>query len=854
VKLGDYTKAKSYYKRSLAIAERYFSSDPSGFATILNNLAGLCQLLGDFAKAELLYQRSLAIWQNALGPDHPNIASVLNNLAELYQSIGDYAKAEPLHIRSLSITEKTLGPNHPDIANSLNDLAVLSESRGDYARAEHLQKRALEIMEKAFGLDNPKVATSLNNLALLYMYLGDYARAEPLHKRSLDIRERGLGPNHSDVAESLNNLASLYQTLGNNAKAEPLYQRSLAIWQNALGPDHPLVATSLSSLARLYAALDDFQRSHDFYLKTMAIDEKLIDHVQGFTSESQKLAFLGEREGTLHSFLSLIDRYLSKDRTLRRKALDAWLERKGLVLEAQTRLQEVFAYSDDPLAVKTYQEFVDVMTQRSNLVYAGSRRGGLEIYKDEYAELEWRKERLEARLSRLSHAFLSRSNIAKADCEKVANAMPNKTALIDFARIRIFDFKTVGTERKWLPHRYIAFILHACNAESVGMINLGDADDIDRVVSLLRKGLGDVNDINRVRNASQEICRKVFEPVRNELGDVREVFISPDGNLNLIPFEILQGFDGRYLIEDYTFNYIATGRDILDFGKIKKSENKAVLMGDPDFDMGVDVKSATLRKLGINKVSGEGMKRSSDMDRLQFSRLEGTREEVEAIHIILGKERAEVYTDREALEEVLKQKDAPRILHLATHGFCLTDSELSNLQFSFMRDSLSRGLDMVMMPPMYMGSSVKMENPYIRSGIALAGANQALRAQGPKTSDGIVTAEKIFGLKLRGTDMVVLSACDTGLGEVRSGEGVFGLRRAFAQAGAKSLVMSLWKIPVEESKELMIAFYTNLQTGMSKTQALRHAILSEMEIVKKRDGVSRPHPFFWGGFVFAGEP
>ena len=329
-----------------------------------------------------------------------------------------------------------------------------------------------------------------------------------------------------------------------------------------------------------------------------------------------------------------------------------------------------------------------------------------------------------------------------------------------------------------------------------------------------------------------------------------EIFISPDGNLNLMPFELLQRPDGRFLIEDYTFNYLATGRDIVGFGEITEKGNKALLMGDPDFDMGTGEKDSTLRRLALTKVKQEGMAvRSSDMRGFHFSRLPGTREEVEAIYDLLGKDRVELYLGKEAVEELLKSKGTPSILHLATHGFFLTDLELDALA----GDATDRGLQLTSMAPKATGKRVKIENPLLRSGIALAGANKSIKSGDTNKSDGIVTAEKILGLKLRGTDMVVLSACETGVGEVQTGEGVFGLRRAFTQAGAKSLVMSMWSVPDRETKELMVEFYRNIQSGkMDRCQALRQATLKEMKIVKKRYG--HTNPFYWGAFLFMGEP
>jgi len=340
----------------------------------------------------------------------------------------------------------------------------------------------------------------------------------------------------------------------------------------------------------------------------------------------------------------------------------------------------------------------------------------------------------------------------------------------------------------------------------------------------------------------------VFAPLQRELGPVKEIFIAPDGNLNLLPFEVLQGPDGKFLIEEYTFYYLGSGRDLLGFGTSQSTGAKALLIGDPNFDLGREEKASTLRQLALLEgKDGAGAKRSTELRGFHFARLPGTRQEVRAIHTLLGAEKADLFTDKEALEEVLRQKGTPRILHLATHGFFLSDLDLASL-----RDD-DRGMHQSGLGAAPPANVVKNENPLVRSGFALAGANRALAASDLEQSDGLVTAEKILGLRLRGTDLVVLSACETGLGEVKNGEGVFGLRRAFTQAGAKSLVMSMWSVPDRETQELMIEFYKNMLSGtMNRAQALRQAALSQMQVVKTRHGEA--HPFFWGAFVFLGEP
>ncbi len=343
---------------------------------------------------------------------------------------------------------------------------------------------------------------------------------------------------------------------------------------------------------------------------------------------------------------------------------------------------------------------------------------------------------------------------------------------------------------------------------------------------------------------------------------MKEIFISPDGSLSLIPFEILRGPDGKFLIEDYTFNYLAAGRDILGFGQTAEKGGKSLIMGDPDFDMGSEEKAASLKTLAL-KTDGkaESLSRSSDMRGTNFKRLPHTKAEAEAVQSLLGKENSELYTDKAALEEVLLGKNAPKILHLATHGFFMKDTEIKGdienemmsmgMQPEISFFSQKGGLPKTFSPGMT-GKFAQYQNPLLRSGIALAGANTALQSENPENSDGIVTAEKILGLKLRGTDMVVLSACETGLGDVKSGEGIYGLRRAFTQAGTKSLVMSMWAVPDKESMELMSGFYTNILSGkMKRNQSLREAVLKQMKTVNQRYG--SPNPLFWGAFVFMGE-
>ncbi|GAK60191.1 kinesin light chain-like protein [Candidatus Vecturithrix granuli] len=833
--MGAYAQAEPLYQRALTIREKVLGPEHPAIATSLNNLAALYDAMGDYAQAEPLYQRALTILEKALGPEHPNVATSLNNLAVLYGKMGDYAQAEPLLQRVLAIWEKALGPEHPDVASSLNNLALLYHNMGIYAQAEPLYQRALTIDEKVLGPEHPNVAIDLNNLAELYRDMGAYAQAEPLYQRALTIREQVLGPEHPVVAANLNNLAELYRNMGAYAQAEPLYQRALTILEKALGPEHPDTATSLGNLAGLVAAQAQYPQAYECFKRAQQISDKLIDQIMSFTSESQKLAFLATQQGNLNGFLSLLMQHLAQDAAARKDGLEVWLRRKGVILEVQKRFQEALLLSDAPEVLKIFEELSQVRAQLSQRFFAGPGKESFEAYKQQLDDLKQQKDALEAKLSRQSQAFAASRKVAQADVAAVAAALPQDTVLLEFARIDLFNFSAKGQEPKWLPAHYLAFILHAGDVEHVQLIDLGDAQTIDNEIARLRRFM-ETRD-NQAMTVATHLYDLVFAPLQQALGAVQEVFISPDGNLNLIPFEVLLDHDGNYLIEQYQFLYLAAGRDVVGFGQAHGQSQPPLLMGDPDFDF-----------VPTPGPSQEGnYSRSADMRGLHFKRLPGTRIEVETIHGLLADTQPQLYTDQQAREAALIGAQAPRILHLATHGFFLEDQELPYDESWQRRTVIFYDGTSQPVKPIAPG---KFENPLLRSGIVLSGANKSFEDE---QDEGIITAEKILGLKLRGTDMVVLSACETGLGDVQIGEGVYGLRRTFMQVGAKSLVMSLWSVPDQETQELMVQFYKNILSGkMNRCQALRQAALQQMQIVKER--YDSPHPFYWGAFVFLGEP
>lgn len=887
--MGSYGNAEHLFKESLAIMERSFGAENPQLNSFLADLGNFYRGLGEYSKAEKAFSRALEVNEKAYGADHPKLTPCLHHLAWLYADLGYKVKAARLCKRALDIDEKAFGPGDFRTVQSISQMGQACLSLNDYPLAVSYFKHAIEIKEKAYGSDSPEVAHGVISLAIVYGRQSANEKAQDLYKealriqeaaygrehfyvamtlghlgffysnsgqsdkailvfqRVLTIQERLFGGEHPEVARTLTIMAAITNSSGNTSDAEQMYSRALKIFETSYGIKHPYVATTLSELAVAAARRGDFKTSLDLFSKTQQIDSDLISQVMGFSNEKDKLKFVFGKQQSLNTFLSLVSLHFSKSHEAIEDGFNAWLRRKGLVLELERDMQFAALFSGDPETMSLFSELCRTRTQVSRLAFSRPNEGAIKGQKETIQKLENRVGELEAQLSRKSNSFAIQQSTAKVDCRKIAARLPADTTLVDFAKINLFSFGSKNEKPKWEPSHYFAFILPARQPEKLNLVDLGDAERIDNTISQFRKELRMMNDSAAM--TCSKIYNLVFKPLKDSLGDAKTIFISPDGSLNLFPFEVLQGSNGKYLIEEYSFHYLSASRDLLSFGGVKVNRKKAILIGDPDFDM-----SAEKSRSGsppppkeVDSVSQSNL-RSADQGSLQFKRLAHTREEVLAIQSVIGEKQSELYTGKEAVKEVLKSCSVPCILHLATHGFFLKDQNPAQVE------SPARDLSEALFHDIgTTHQGTMLENPMLRSGIALAGANSSTSTTEASNDDGLMTAEEVRGLRLWDTEMVVLSACDTGLGDVKTGEGVFGLRRAFTQAGAKSLVMSLWSVPDRETKELMIQFYKNIETsGMDRSQALRQAVLKEMEIVEERYGSA--YPLCWGGFVFVGDP
>ncbi|HEY6402969.1 MAG TPA: tetratricopeptide repeat protein, partial [Blastocatellia bacterium] len=745
---GKYGEAERLYKRSLDILEKAFGKGLPSAAEIFNNLAALHVAQGKYVEAEPLHQRALEIREKTLGKDHPSTAQSLNNLASVYDYQGKYEEAEPLYKRALDIRERTLGKDHPTTSVTLNNLASLYSSQGKYEQAEPLYRRSLDIREKALGKDHPSTATGLSNLAFIYGLKGKYEEAEPLYKRVLDIRERALGKDHPDTCVSLSNLGKLYFAQRKYGEAEHLYKRALDISERALGKDHPFTAIVLKYLAILYTAKFDLVQAVRFQSMANTANERNVVYNLATGSERDKLAYLKTLPEQTDQTISLHIHSTPNDPAARKLAATMILQRKGRALDATSQdlnaLRRRFNAEDQALL----DRLTETRSQIARLALRGPQNLSLEQHQARIKELENQAQKDEADISRRSKEFFAQS--LPVTLEAAQAAIPDDSALIEFTAYRPFN----ANDETYGQPRYVAYVLR--HGGAIEFTELGDVKTIDEAIASLRNALRDPRSVN-VSRLARVVYEKVFQPIRPLLGGKSRLLISPDGSLNLIPFEALVDERGRYAVERYSISYLTSGRDLLRLQVNRESKEGPLVVAAPDFGRRSDSEGEVNAGSDISAIN-----------EFYFPPLPAAEREGEALRVLLP--GATLLTKGQATKAALSQVHGPKLLHVATHGFFLEDQDFTltgDGSYQPFSDNPERALVQLEQ------RGILVESPLLRSGLVLAGANEH-----KEDDNGILTALEVTGLNLWGTKLVTLSACDTGLGEVKNGDGVHGLRRA----------------------------------------------------------------------------
>ena len=841
---GDYAKAEASHQRAHAIYEKALGPEHPQTALALIGLATVYNDKDDFVKARRLFQQGLETTEKALGAEHPKVASGLNNRGNFHFKVRDLPHAERDLQRALAIAEKTLDPDDLLTSNVLNNLGHLYLLKKDFDRIETYLQRALAIKEKLLGPDHSQLAYPLLNLGMIAREKKDYERSLEMYRRALAIQEKALGPEHLEVAALLNNMANAYKSKGDYTKPFGLYQRALDIAEKSGGPYHGLTMVLLGNFARTYAALGDISNAITFQRR---VDERLEAALAlnlAIGSERQKLAYFDSLAERTDRTISLHARLAPGDPRAGALAALVLLQRKGRIMDAMSDSLTALRQRSNAEDQQLLDELNANTAQLAKLALSGPQNINADEYLKQLAALEGRKEKLEAAMSDRSAEFRAQSQ--PVTLSSVQAAVPPGAALIEFAVYRPFDSKVEINSEAYGKPRYIAYVVRRDG--DVRWKELGETQEIDESIAKLRQALRDPQRAD-VRDLARVVDEKVMRPLRPLLGDATQLLISPDGQLNLIPFAALVDEDGRYAVGRYSFTYLTSGRDLLRMKVARESKSRPMVVANPFFgEPAPGLLASTKAEMQPTALNSRrrSVTTAHDLSEVYFVTLGGTADEAQNIKKLLR--QAEVLTGAHATESAMKAATAPLVLHVATHGFFLTEPErtakTSPAQVASATSSTnSKPAAGTTTQPRSSGlnANARVLNPLMRSGLALAGAN----ARSGGSDDGILTALEASGLNLWGTKLVVLSACDTGVGEVRNGEGVYGLRRAFVLAGAESVVMSLWPVSDYPTRKLMTDYYQNLKQGLGRGEALRQAQLRLLN--------DKLHPFYWANFIQSGD-
>lgn len=778
----------------------------------ISNLDQLYSTSTPYARAAPLLTRTADIFETVRKSAQSDVAQSLDNLAQHYVATGDYQRAEPLLLQTLGLREQMLGAMDPDVANRLNNLAQLYQTQGAYTKAEPLLRRVLDIREKALGAKHPDVARSLNNLALLYEMQGAYGKAEPLLVRTVAILETALGKTHPDVARSLNNLALLYHEQGAYAKAEPLYVRAVAIVSKAPLRAHPDAVRYLNNLGVLYHASGASEKAEPLMARAAEMREAQLQLELARLSAPRKRALVLLLQQETESLVSLhADSTPASNRAFE-LALTTVLRRKGLALESLLGNQATLHAHLTPGLQEKLHQLAAVNTELSTLLHAPVEPQEANARAATIAAFRARIDALELELNTKSAALGAQAQSVTP--AKIQAALQNGTALVEFVRYRRFDPRQ--DRQRWQEARYVAYVLQRQGLPQ--WVALGEASPIDGAIDAVLAEMHRKPSAEGAKAALQHLDALVFEPLRERLTNVSHVILSPDDKLNLVPFEALLDSQGHYELEHRLVSYVTSGRDLLQQTPRPAPRSPATIVAAPDYGPG-----------------------------RPFTRLDQAGPE--ANDVLAQLPGARMLTGNRATKAALAGVVGPAVLHVATHGFYARDNRAHSTSRPVpppprspplgALDPVERGMfiEGILTPAPLAG----LEDPaeaLDRAGLALANAN--IRP------DGIVTAREITNYDWWGTQLVVLSACETGVGAVPSGEGVYGLRRALALAGAESQVVSLWNVSDSSVRALMREFYGELARGTGRAEALRQAKLRMLQQPQFA------HPYYWAAFIPTG--
>jgi tetratricopeptide (TPR) repeat protein len=874
---GDYEGARALYERALAIYLESEGPEGPNVSYCSNNMGQILDMMGEYDAARPHIERAIRASEASLGPEHPEVFPEVVSLGNLESVLGNDVEAKALFERALAGWEKSLGPDHTRVAIALTNLGETEHRLGNHASALAHLERGLAIREKALGPDHKSVALSLDALGALRNAMGDREGAIRDGERAVAIWERALGPDHVDVAVSLIRLAETLADAGELDRAEQSLRRAAAIEERGNGPEHPDLAGSLQKLGSVLFAMD---RREEAFATALRAEEIAAEHL-GATArgllERDALRLEAVRASGLDIAFSVLAAEPSPERTFR--SWDRALRSRALVLDEIAARHHAIETTDDPEIAELARRVDSARQRLANLTVRDAGSLSPERRRELIDEARREKETAEREIAARSARFRSELANTTKGLDEISASLPEGSALVGYFHYRSYTpaIPQHGLRESDATHSYLAFALLSGDDAPIA-VPLGPAAEIDSAIARWNAALlQSAHETPETRPQREEEERRAGRTVREALWDpiavrvakVDRLFIVPDGAVNAMSFGALPDGAHEYLVETGpTIHYLSAERDVLLWDGDGARGTGLLALGGADYDARslADALEPMRRELaetfGTLAAAAAPLFRGSTpacrgFTSLTFAPLPGTEREIRAIVDIWresgprtdarASEKIIRVSGERASEEIVKRA-APgrRVIHLATHGFFLGEACAPGLgrQDEGLAGEGSRG------GAHDVGSHAR-ENPLLLCGLALAGANHRASAA-PDEDDGILTAEEVAALDLTDVEWAVLSGCETGAGAVVSGEGVFGLRRAFQVAGARTLIMSLWPAEDEATRAWMTALYSaRFERDLSSADATREASLAVLRDLRANGRATLP--ILWGGFVAAGD-
>jgi CHAT domain-containing protein len=904
VKVGQYREAEQSMKLALRIIRKEISKKSPEYAEALAQMAKIYGIIGLYDEAKDLLITSSKIYNKLDVEDVTEKAKSVEEMAFLYILIGEYAQTEDILNEILVKKEQKFGKNNRLLINPLNQLGALYLIKGDYGQAEKLISQSADIAKRVYGPKTLKTAESLSMLAKYYIAIGDYDRAKDYLSQVIEIQEKQLGTNHIELGKSYKDMAMVrfHQSSKNAPESFDLIAKAKKIMASTFDNKHPMYAEVLktegeilvenkrygeaftalneangiwleklerrnlnsayvySLMGDIYAKLKKFEEARDNYSKAELIYRKVLsiehpDYVKNQSKLGRMYFVKGDLkranellESTTAAYLKFIKiyfpalserekaRYWNKIKTdfefyntlairqkdnrpeLIEKMYDFRLATKAILLNSSIKVrQSILNGKDEELKAK-FKEWISKKEELTALLSLGEEQTTESTTSPD--QLIEDINRLEKEMSEKSDLFANALDKDLFTWQDVRKTLKDNEAAVEVIRYRHYEDGFTDQVR------YAVLIVTPKTRKNPTLVVLENGKELE--------GKFLKNYRNRIKFQSKDHLSytQFWKPIEAEMENAKVVYFSPDGVYNSINPESILIEEDTYVIDKMNVRSVSNTKDLVVTAQAKEKKTKktktvstdkkdktVVLFGNPTFYTSVTAENMARNE---SETTEDGKKV------MYVSQLPGTELEIEAIRLtaINRGYKVEIYKEQSAIESRIKDMKSPMILHIATHGFfdepeIDTDIELETAQ-------------------------VLQQDPLRRSGVLGAGAGDLL-AKAPKNydmEDGILTAYEVMNAYLDGTSLVTLSACETGLGEVQEGEGVYGLQRAFLVAGAEALIMSLFKVNDEITQKLMDKFYTKYFATLDKRKAFNEA--------QKEIKAEYPMPIYWGAFNMIG--